>query len=48
MFMLFFIMLGIVFVLELLADVQVYKWVFFPFNVLSFDDFVQSGVSVIS
>ncbi len=48
MFMLFFIMLGIVFVLELFADVQVYKWVFFPFNVLCFYYFVQSGVSVIS
>ncbi len=47
MLMLFFIMLGIVFVLELLANVQVDKWVFFPFNVLSFYYFVQSGVSVI-
>jgi hypothetical protein len=46
-FMQFFIVFRIVFVLELLANVQVEKRVLFPFNVLGFDDFVQSRVSVI-
>lgn len=44
----FLFVLKFVLILELLADIDVKEWMLLPFNVLGLDDFVQTGVSVLS
>ena len=48
MFMGFLFVLKFVFILELLADIDVEEGMLLPFDVLSFDDFVETGVSLLS
>jgi hypothetical protein len=42
----FFLVLKFILILKLLADINIKKRMLLPFNVLGFDDFLETGVFV--